>query len=71
MKRKNIYTIIIALLAMAAVVATAVLSAKGIAATNPGWFIRTIYILCGIFTFLSAAASIVVTTVMNIIDNNR
>lgn len=69
MKRKTIYTILIALLALAAVTATAVLSAKGIAATNPGWFIRTIYILCGIFTFLSAAASIVVTTVMSIIEN--
>lgn len=69
MKRKTIYTIIIALLALAAVTMTAILSAKGIAAMNPGWFIRTIYILCGIFTFLSAAASIVVTTVMSIIEN--
>lgn len=69
MKRKTIYTIIIVLLAMAAVVATAVLSAKGIAATNPGWFLCSVYIICGIFTFLSAAASIVVTTVMSIIEN--
>ena len=69
MKRKTIYTIIIALLAMAAVVATAVLSAKGIAATNPGRILCSVYILCGIFTFLSAAASIVVTTVISIIEN--
>lgn len=70
MKRKNIYTIIIALLALAAVVATAVMSAKGIAAANPGWLRFTVYILCGIFTFLSATASIIVTTIISIIDNN-
>lgn len=69
MKRKNIYTIIIALLAMAAVTATATMAGKGIAAEGFGWFTRTIYILCGIFTFLIAAASIVVTTVMSIIEN--
>lgn len=69
MKRKTIYTIIIALLALAAVVATAVMSAKGIAATNPGWLLFTVYILCGIFTFLSAASSIVVAAVMSIIEN--
>lgn len=69
MKRKNIYTIIIALLALAAVIATSMLAAKGIVASGCGWVLCTVYILCSILTYLSAIASIVVTAVMSIIEN--